>query len=195
MDMKLIHLVSEAQEIYRKKSPIEQRKRKNRKKKGIEIARVCGVGLDYYMLGRHERRAYEYIASCVRKIQRMESELLRMTAIIEMLQLSGVLRVGESIWMRDISINVDIEDLAKEKPDEVRMIARGYIEIKYDHQNEVREIRINEIGDTNIKQEIEDGVPPTRVASMLIYILERLPEFREFFIKEVTEKLNKIKIK
>ena len=193
MDMKLIHLVSEAQEIYRRKSPIEQRKRKNRKKKGIEIARVCGVGLDYYMLDRHQRRAYEYIASCVRKIQRMESELLRMTAIMEMLQLSGVLRVGESIWMRDISINVNIEDLAKEKPNEVRMIARGYIEIKYDHQNEVREIRINEIGDTNIKQEIEDGVPPNRVASMLIYILERLPEFREFFIKEVTEKLNKIK--
>ena len=191
--MKLIHLVSEAQEIYRRKSPIEQRKRKNRKKKGIEIARVCGVGLDYYMLDRHQRRAYEYIASCVRKIQRMESELLRMTAIMEMLQLSGVLRVGESIWMRDISINVDIKDLAKEKPDEVRMIARGCIEIKYDHQNEVREIRINEIGDTNIKQEIEDGVPPTRVASMLIYILERLPEFREYFIKEVTEKLNKIK--
>ncbi len=191
--MKLIHLVSEAQEIYRRKSPIEQRKRKNRKKKGIEIARVCGVGLDYYMLDRHQRRAYEYIASCVRKIQRMESELLRMTAIMEMLQLSGVLRVGESIWMRDISINVNIEDLAKEKPNEVRMIARGYIEIKYDHQNEVREIRINEIGDTNIKQEIEDGVPPNRVASMLIYILERLPEFREFFIKEVTEKLNKIK--
>lgn len=191
--MQLIHLVSEAQEIYRKKGPIEQRKRKNRKKKGIEIARVCGVGLDYYMLSRNERRAYEYIASCVRKIQRMESELLRMTAIMEMLQLSGVLRVGESIWMRDISINVDIKDLAKEKPNEVRMIARGYIEIKYDHQNEVREIRINEIGDTNIKQEIEDGVPPTRVASMLIYILERLPEFREFFIKEVTEKLNKRK--
>lgn len=191
--MKLIHLVSEVQEIYRRKDPIEQRKRKNRKKKGIEIARVCGVGLDYYMLDRHQRRAYEYIASCVRKIQRMESELLRMTAIMEMLQLSGVLHVGESIWMRDISINVDIEDLAKEKPNEVRMIARGYIEIKYDHQNEVREIRINEIGDTNIKQEIEDGVPPTRVASMLIYILERLPEFREYFIKEVTEKLNKIK--
>lgn len=191
--MELIHLVSEAQKIYRKKSPIEQRKRKNRKKKAQEIARVCGVGLDYYMLDRHQRRAYEYIASCVRKIQRMESELLRMTAIMEMLQLSGVLRVGESIWMRDISINVDIEDLAKEKPNEVRMIARGYIEIKYDHQNEVREIRINEIGDTNIKQEIEDGVPPTRVASMLIYILERLPEFREYFIKEVTEKLNKIK--
>lgn len=193
MDMQLIHLVSEAQEIYRKKSPIEQRKRKNRKKKAQEIARVCGVGLDYYMLDRHQRRAYEYIASCVRKIQRMESELLRMTAIMEMLQLSGVLRVGESIWMRDISINVDIEDLAKEKPNEVRMIARGYIEIKYDHQNEVREIRINEIGDTNIKQEIEDGVPPSRVASMLTYILERLPEFREFFIKEVAEKLNKRK--
>ena len=191
--MKLIRLDSEAQEIYRRKSPIEQRKRKNRKKKGIEIAKVCGVGLDYYMLGRAERRAYEYIASCVRKIQRMESELLRMTAIMEMLQLSGVLRVGESIWMRDISINVDIEDLAKEKPNEVRMIARGYIEIKYDHQNEVREIRINEIGDTNIKQEIEDGVPPSRVASMLTYILERLPEFREFFIKEVAEKLNKRK--
>lgn len=191
--MELIHLVAEAQEIYRKKSPIEQRKRKNRKKKGIEIARVCGVGLDYYMLDRHQRRAYEYIASCVRKIQRMESDLLRMTAIMEMLQLSGVLRVGESIWMRDISINVDIEDLAKEKPNEVRMIARGYIEIKYDHQNEVREIRINEIGDTNIKQEIEDGVPPSRVVSMLTYILERLPEFREFFIKEVTEKLNKRK--
>ena len=191
--MKLIHLVSEAQEIYRRKSPIEQRKRKNRKKKGLEIARVCGVGLDYYMLGRHERRAYECIASCVRKIQRMESELLRMTAIMEMLQLSGVLRVGESIWMRDISINVDIKDLAKEKPNEVRMIARGYIEIKYDHQNKVRKIRTNEIGDTNIKQEIEDGVPPSRVASMLIYILERLPEFREYFIKEVTEKLNKIK--
>ena len=116
-----------------------------------------------------------------------------MTAIMEMLQLSGVLRVGESIWMRDISINVNIEDLAKEKPNEVRMIARGYIEIKYDHQNEVREIRINEIGSTNIKQEIEDGVPLTRVASMLVYTLERLPEFREFFIKEVTEKLNKIK--
>ena len=191
--MKLIHLVSEAQEIYRKKSPIEQRKRKNRKQKEIEIARVCGVGLDYYMLSRHKRRAYECIASCVRKIQRMESELLRMTAIMEMLQLSGVLRVGESIRMRDISINVDIKDLAKEKPNEVRMIARGYIEIKYDHQNEVREIRINEIGDINIKQEIEDGVPPTRVASMLNYILERLPEFREYFIKEVTEKLNKIK--
>lgn len=191
--MELIHLASEAQEIYRKKSPIEQRKRKNRKKKAQEIARVCGVGLDYYMLDRHQRRAYEYIASCVRKIQRMKSELLRMTAIMEMLQLSGVLCVGESIWMRDISINVDIEDLAKEKPNEVRMIARGYIEIKYDHQNEVREIRINEIGDTNIKQEIEDGVPPTRAASMLTYILERLPEFREFFIKEVTEKLNKRK--
>jgi len=193
MDMKLIHLVSKVQEIYRKKSPIEQRKRRNRKKKAQEIARVCGVGLDYYMLSRNERRAYEYMASCVRKIQRMESELLRMTAIMEMLQLSGVLRVGESIWMRDISINVDIEDLAKEKPNEVRMVAQGYIEIKYDHQNEVREIRINEIGDTNIKQEIEDGVPPTRVASMLIYILERLPEFREFFIKEVEIKLNKAK--
>ena len=191
--MQLINLVSEAQEIYRKKSPIEQRKRKNRKRKGIEIVKVCGVGLDYYMLSRNERRAYEYIASCVRKIQRMGSEIMRMTAIMEMLQLSGVLRVGESIWMRDISINVNIEDLAKEKPNEVRMIARGYIEIKYDHQNEVREIRINEIGDTNIKQEIEDGVPPTRVASMLTYILERLPEFREYFIKEVTEKLNKIK--
>lgn len=191
--MQLIHLVSEAQEIYRKKSPIEQRKRKNRKKKGIEIARVCGVGLDYYMLSRHERRAYEYIASCVRKIQRMKLELLRMTTIMEMLKLSGVLRVGESIWMGDISINVDIEDLAKEKPDEVGMIARGYIEIKYDHQNKVREIRINDIGDNNIKQEIEDGVPPSRVASMLTYILERLPEFREYFIKEVTEKLNKIK--
>ena len=191
--MKLIHLVSKVQEIYRKKSPIEQRKRRNRKKKAQEIARVCGVGLDYYMLSRNERRAYEYMASCVRKIQRMESELLRMTAIMEMLQLSGVLRVGESIWMRDISINVDIEDLAKEKPNEVRMVAQGYIEIKYDHQNEVREIRINEIGDTNIKQEIEDGVPPTRVASMLIYILERLPEFREFFIKEVEIKLNKAK--
>ena len=95
--------------------------------------------------------------------------------------------------MRDISINVNIEDLAKEKPDQVGMIARGYIEIKYDHQNEVREIKINEIGEVNVKQEIEDGVPPTRVASMLIYILERLPEFMEFFIKEVTEKLNKRK--
>ena len=191
--MELIHLVSEAQEIYRRKSPIEQRKRKNRKKKGIEIARVCGVDLDYYMLSWGERRACENIASCVKKIQRMGSEIMRMTAIMEMLQLSGVLRVGESIWMRDISINVDIKDLAKEKPNEVRVIARGYIEIKYDHQNEVREIRINEIGDTNIKQEIEDGVPPTRVASMLIYILERLPEFREFFIKEVKIKLDKAK--
>lgn len=193
MDMQLIHLVSEAQEIYREKSPIEQRKRKNRKKKAQEIARVCGVGLDYYMLSRNERRAYEYIASCVSKIRRMDSELLRMTAIAEMLHLSGVMNVGESIWMGDISIKVDIEDLAKEKPNEVRMIARGYIEIKYDHQNEVREIRINEIGDTNIKQEIEDGVPPTRVASMLIYILERLPEFREFFIKEIKIKLDKAK--
>ena len=191
--MQLIHLVAEAQEIYRKKSPIEQRKRKNRKKKGIEIARVCGVGLDYYMLSRHQRRAYEYIASCVRKIQRMESELLRMTAIMEMLQLSGVLRVGESIWMGDISINVDIKDLAKEKPDEVRVIARSYIEVEYKHQDKVRKIKINEIGEINVKQEIEDGVPPSRVASMLTYILERLPEFREFFIKEMTEKLNKIK--
>lgn len=191
--MKLIHLVSEAQEIYRKKSPIEQRKRKNRKKKAQEIARVCGVGLDYYMLDRHQRRAYEYIASCVRKIQRMESELLRMTAIMEMLQLSGVLRVGESIWMRDISIKVDIKDLAQEKPDEVRMIARGYIEIRYIHEGNARNIRINEIGDTNVKQEIEDGVPPSRVASMLTCILERLPEFREFFIKEVEIKLNKAK--
>lgn len=191
--MKLIHLISEVQEIYRKKSPIEQRKRKNRKKKGIEIARVCGVGLDYYMLGRSERLAYEYIASCVKKIRRMESEIMRMTAIMEMLRLSGVLSVGESIWMGDISIKVDVEDLAQEKPDEVRMIARGYIEIRYIHEGNARNIRINEIGDTNIKQEIEDGIPPTRVASMLIYILERLPEFREFFIKEVTEKLNKIK--
>ena len=189
----MIHLVSETQEIYRKKSPIEQKKRKNRKKKGIEIARVCGVGLDYYMLSRNERRAYEYIASCVRKIQRMESELLRMTAIMEMLQLSGVLRVGESIWMGDISIKVDTQDLAQAKPDQVRAIARGYIEVKYKHQDKVRKIKINEIGEVNVKQEIEDGVPPTRVASMLIYILERLPEFMEFFIKEVTEKLNKRK--
>jgi len=189
----LIHLVSEAQEIYRRKSPIEQRKRKNRKKKGIEIARVCGVGLDYYMLHRHERRAYEYIVSCVSKIRRMDSELLRMTAIAEMLHLSGVMNVGESIWMGDISIKVDIKDLAQDKPDQVRVIARGYIEVEYKHQDKVRKIKINEIGEVNVKQEIEDGVPPTRVASMLIYILERLPEFREFFIKEVTEKLNKIK--
>lgn len=139
--MELIHLVSEAQEIYRKKSPIEQRKRKNRKKKGIEIARVCGVGLDYYMLGKHERRAYEYIASCVSKIRRMDSELLRMTAIMEMLQLSGVLRVGESIWMGDISIKVDTQDLAQDKPDQVRVIARGYIEVGYKHQDEVGESR------------------------------------------------------
>jgi hypothetical protein len=193
MDMQLIHLVSEAQEIYRRKSPIEQRKRKNRKKKGIEIARVCGVGLDYYMLHRHERRAYEYIVSCVSKIRRMDSELLRMTAIAEMLHLSGVMNVGESIWMGDISIKVDIKDLAQDKPDQVRVIARGYIEVEYKHQDKVRKIKINEIGEVNVKQEIEDGVPPTRVASMLIYILERLPEFREFFIKEVTEKLNKIK--
>nr|DAY00123.1 MAG TPA: hypothetical protein [Crassvirales sp.] len=193
MDMQLIHLVSEAQEIYRKKSPIEQRKRKNRKKKGIEIVRVCGVGLDYYMLHRHERRAYEYIASCVSKIRRMDTELLRMTAIAEMLHLSGAMNVGESIWMGDISVKVDIEDLAQDKPDQVRVIARGYIEVEYKHQDKVRKIKINEIGEVNVKQEIEDGVPPTRVASMLIYILERLPEFREFFIKEVTEKLNKRK--
>lgn len=192
--MKLIHLVSETQEIYRRKSPIEQRKRKNRKKKGIEIAKVCGVGLDYYMLGRAERRAYENIASCVKKIIRMGSEIMRMTTIMEMLQLSGVLYVGESIWMGgDISIKVDIKDLAQEKPDEVRMIARGYIEIRYIHEGNARNIRINEIGDTNVKQEIEDGVPPTRVASMLIYTLESLPRFREYFMKEVTEKLNKIK--
>ena len=189
----MIHLVSEAQEIYRKKSPIEQRKRKNRKKKGIEIARVCGVGLDYYMLDRHQRRAYEYIASCVNKIRRMDSELLKMTAIMEMLRLSGAMNVGESIWMGDISAKVDIKDLAQDKPDQVGMIARGYIEVEYKHQDKVRKIRINEIGDTNIKQEIEGGVPPSRVASMLTYILERLPEFREYFIKEVTEKLNKIK--
>ena len=191
--MQLIHLVSEAQEIYRKKSPIEQRKRKNRKKKAQEIARVCGVGLDYYILGRHERRAYEYIASCVRKIQRMESELLRMTTIMEMLQLSGVLRVGESIWMGDISIKVDIKDLAQDKPDQVRIIARGYIEVEYKHQDEVRRIKINEIGETNHKQELEDGVPLTRVASILVYTLERLSEFREFFIKEVKIKLDKAK--
>lgn len=192
--MKLIHLVSEAQEIYRRKSPIEQRKRKNRKKKGIEIAKVCGVGLDYYMLGRGERRAYEHIASCVKKIQRMGPEIMRMTTIMEMLQLSGVLYVGESIWMRgDIRIKVDIKDLAQEKPDEVRMIARGSIQIEYEHQGDLRRIRINEIGDTNVKQEIEDGVPPTRVAGMLIYTLERLPEFREYFMKEIKIKLDKAK--
>lgn len=191
--MQLIHLVSEAQEIYRKKSPIEQRKKKNRKKKGIEIARVCGVGLDYYMLSRNERRAYEYIASCVSKIRRMDSELLRMTAIMEMLHLSGAMNVGESIWMGDISIKVDTQDLAQDKPDQVRMIARGYIEIKYKHQDEVRRIKINEIGETNHKQELEDGVPLTRVASMLVYTLERLSEFREFFIKEIKIKLDKAK--
>lgn len=191
--MQLIHLFSEAQEIYRKKSPIEQRKRKNRKKKGIEIARVCGVGLDYYMLHRHERRAYEYIASCVSKIRRMDTELLRMTAIAEMLHLSGAMNVGESIWMGDISVKVDIEDLAQDKPDQVRVIARGYIEVEYKHQDKVRKIKINEIGEVNVKQEIEDGVPPSRVASMLIYILERLPEFREFFIKEIKIKLDKAK--
>lgn len=191
--MQLIHLVSEAQEIYRKKSPIEQRKKKNRKKKGIEIARVCGVGLDYYMLSRNERRAYEYIASCVSKIRRMDSELLRMTAIMEMLHLSGAMNVGESIWMGDISIKVDTQDLAQNKPDQVRVIARGYIEVEYKHQDKVRKIKINEIGEVNVKQEIEDGVPPSRVASMLIYILERLPEFREFFIKEVKIKLDKAK--
>lgn len=191
--MKLIHLVSEVQEIYRKKRPIEQRKRKNRKKKGIEIAKVCGVGLNYYMLGRAERRAYENIASCVKKIIRMGSEIMRMTTIMEMLQLSGVLSVGESIWMGDISIKVDVEDLAQEKPDEVRMIARGSIQIEYEHQGDLRRIRINEIGDTNVKQEIEDGVPPTRVAGMLIYTLERLPEFREYFMKEIKIKLDKAK--
>lgn len=191
--MQLIHLVSEAQEIYRKKSPIEQRKRKNRKKKGIEIARVCGVGLDYYMLSRHERRVYEYIASCVNKIRRMDSELLRMTAIAEMLHLSGVMNVGESIWMGDISIKVDTQDIAQDKPDQVRVIARGYIEVEYKHQDKVRKIKINEIGEVNVKQEIEDGVPPSRVASMLIYILERLPEFGEFFIKEIKIKLDKAK--
>ncbi len=191
--MQLIHLVSEAQEIYRKKSPIEQRKRKNRKKKGIEIAKVCGVGLDYYMLSRHERRAYEYIASSVLKIRHMESELLRMTAIVEMLHLSGTMNVGESIWMGDISIKVDTQDLAQDKPDQVRVIARGYIEVEYKHQDEVRKIKINEIGKVNIKQELEDGVPLTRVASMLTYTLERLPEFREFFIKEIKIKLDKAK--
>lgn len=193
MDMELIHLVSEAQEIYRKKSPIEQRKRKNRKKKGIEIARVCGIDLDYYMLSRNERRAYEYIASCVNKIRRMDSELLRMTAIMEMLRLSGVMNVGESIWMGDISIKVDTKDLAQDKPDQVGMIARGYIEVEYKHKDEVRRIKINEIGETNHKQELEDGVPLTRVASMLTYTLERLSEFREFFIKEVKIKLDKTK--
>lgn len=191
--MELIHLVSEAQEIYRKKSPIEQRKRKNRKKKGIEIARVCGIDLDYYMLSRNERRAYEYIASCVNKIRRMDSELLRMTAIMEMLRLSGVMNVGESIWMGDISIKVDTKDLAQDKPDQVGMIARGYIEVEYKHKDEVRRIKINEIGETNHKQELEDGVPLTRVASMLTYTLERLSEFREFFIKEVKIKLDKTK--
>lgn len=116
-----------------------------------------------------------------------------MTAIMEMLQLSGVLRVGESIWMGDISIKVDTQDLAKDKPDQVRMIARGYIEVEYKHQDKVRKIKINEIGKINVKQEIEDGVPPSRVASMLTYILERLPEFREFFIKEIKIKLDKAK--
>lgn len=191
--MKLIHLVSEAQEIYRRKSPIEQGKMKNRKKKAQEIARICGVGLDYYMLSWGERRAYDNIASCVNKIRRMEPEIMRMTAIMEMLHLSGGLDVGESIWMRDIRIKVDAEDLAKDKPDQVRVIARGYIEVEYKHQDEVRKIKINEIGEVNVKQQLEDGVPPTRVASMLTYTLERLSEFREFFIKEAKIKLDKAK--
>lgn len=112
---------------------------------------------------------------------------------MEMLQLSGVLRVGESIWMGDISIKVDTQDPAQDKPDQVRVIARGYIEVEYKHQDKVRKIKINEIGGVNVKQEIEDGVPPSRVANILIYILERLPEFREFFIKEIKIKLDKAK--
>ena len=95
--------------------------------------------------------------------------------------------------MGDISIKVDTQDLAKDKPDQARVIARGYIEVEYKHQDEVRRIKINEIGETNHKQELEDGVPLTRVASMLTYTLERLPEFREFFIKEVKIKLDKTK--
>lgn len=95
--------------------------------------------------------------------------------------------------MGDISIKVDTQDLAKDKPDQVRMIARGYIEVEYKHKDEVRRIKINEIGETNHEQELEDGVPLTRVASMLVYILERLPEFRELFIKEIKIKLDKAK--
>lgn len=193
--MKLIHLVSGVQELYRKRSPWEIRKWRSRKRKGLEIAKICGIGEDYHLASRYNRLAYDNIASSVIKIKRMELEILRMYAIIEMLYLSGEVENKYTIGMKSIHIRLDVKDTAQRgsAPDEGNPYPSAYIVIESKIGGDMIRLKIDRNVKLNVLIEIEAGVSPTRIARALIEALEDLPKFREHFIEETTRILNKAK--
>lgn len=195
--MKLIHLVSEAQEIYRKRGPWEIRKWRNRKRKGLEIAKICGIGEDYHLVDRFERIVYDNIASSIIKIQRMETEILHMYAIMEMLCLSGVARNGYGIRLNGICVKVNLRDtasLASESKDG-KPYSNAYIEIWSRTDGDLRKIEINRPARINLSEDVVAGMSTTRIARALKEALEDFPKFREYFIQEVTRRLNEAKKK
>lgn len=192
--MKLIHLVSEVQELYRKRSPWEIRKWNNRRNKGREIARICGIGSDYHLASRADRRAYDSIASSVMKIQRLETDILRITGIMEMLSLSGIARNQTIFWLDGVRVKVNVQETNPwnlDKPS--RPYAEAYLEVEYEMPNPKRHLRIDRVGKVYLPEEVEAGVEPRKIAYALTHILDVFPVFKDDFIKTVTEKINKEK--
>lgn len=195
MDTKLIHLVSEVQEIYSKESHREIRKWRNRKRKGLEIAKICGIGEDYHIASRYTRLAYDKIASSVIKIKKMELEILRIYAIIEMLYLSGKVGNKYTLGMKSIHIKLDVKDTALRGsgPDEGKPYPSAYMVIEPKFGEDVIRLKIDRNVRLNVLIEIEAGVSPTKIARALIEALEDYPEFRDHFIEETTKMLKKAK--
>lgn len=193
--MKLIHLVSEAQELYRKESHREIRKWRSRKRKGLEIKKICGVGEDYHLASRYNRLAYDNIASSVIKIKRMELEILNMYAIIEMLYLSGKVKNKYTLGLKSIHIGLDVKDTALRgsAPDEGKPYPSAYITIEPKFGEDLIRLKIDRNVRLNVSIEIEAGVSPKRIARALVEALEDYPKFREHFIEETTKILNKAK--
>ena len=191
----MIQLVSEVQELYRKEGHIEIRKWRNRKRKGMEIAKICGIGEDYHLTSRYNRLAYDNIASSVIKIKRMELEILNMYAIIEMLYLSGKVGNKYALGMKSIHIKLDVKDTALRgsAPAEGKPYPSAYREIEPKFGEDVTRLKIDRNVRLNVLIEIEAGVPPKRIARTLVEALEDYPKFRDHFIEEITKILNKAK--
>lgn len=189
--MKLVRIDSELNELYRKKGPRELRKWRSRKRKGLEISRICGIGLDYHLVERYSRIAYDYIASSVIKIQKMEAEILHMYAIMEKLYLLGVVGNGYKIRTKNICIKLNVKDTAPlgSAPEEGHPHAAAYMMIESNFGGDLTKIKIDRCVRINDLVEVKAGASVTRIARTFMEALEDFPKFKDYFIQEVTTRI------
>ena len=195
MDIRLVHLGSEVQELYRKENYKEIRKWRNRKRKGLEIAKTCGIGLDYHLVDRSSRLAYDNIAQNTIKIRRLEVEILRMYAITEMLYLSGKISNAFAFGIKSTWIRLSVKDTAPKgsNPAEGQPYPSAYMTILSKNGTDIKTLKVDRNVRLNVSENMEEGMPVTRIARTLIEALEDFPLFKERFIEEVTRILNKTK--